>query len=53
MMSQIVKKSMVLGLSLQLKHQIKEEQLHLTFSNDKFQQGDFLVTNQLDAFVPH
>jgi hypothetical protein len=53
MMSQLVNKSMVLGLSLQLKHQIKEEQLHLTAINKTLQQGNSLVNKQSDVFVPH
>ena len=54
MMSQLVKKSMLLGLSLQLKHQIKEEQIHLTFINKKIsKETNFLVNKQLDESFPH
>jgi hypothetical protein len=47
------KKGYVLGLHLQLKHQIYKEPIHLTVINKALQQGNFLVNKQLDVSVPH
>ena len=35
------------------KHQMYEEQIHLTVINKALQQGNFLVNKQLDVSVPH